>query len=76
MGQLGRGSVTGRVVNLAGGLARLAVGSGRVIVGSALAVSGKREAFVASFYTLCRGAGLVAKVFGRDYKEYAVSTYR
>jgi len=69
-------SVTGKLANLVMGLARIGFGSARVVGGGVRSVFGKRGAFVASFYTVCRGMGLVAKVFGRDYNEYSVPTYR
>ena len=68
--------VAGRLTSLAGGTARLVVGAGKVVAGAAHAGLGQRDAFVASFYTLCRGAGLIAKVFGRDHREYAARIYR
>jgi len=69
-------SAAGRAQNFAKGSVRLVGGTGRVLA-SAL-VTGWREPSrtVASFYTLCRGAGLIASVFGREYKEYARANYR
>jgi succinoglycan biosynthesis protein ExoM len=69
-------SLSGRLVNLALGLARVGYGSARVAVGCVRSLAGTPGAFVASFYTVCRGMGLIAKVFGRDYNEYSVPTYR
>jgi hypothetical protein len=69
-------SAAGRLVNLAMGLARVGYGSARVAAGCARSLLGKPGAFVASFYTVCRGMGLIAKVFGRDYNEYSVPNYR
>lgn len=69
-------STLGRLVNLAMGLARVSYGSARVAAGGARSLLGTPDAFVASFYTVCRGMGLIAKVFGRDYNEYSVPTYR
>lgn len=69
-------SATGRLVNLTMGFARVGYGSARVAAGCARSLSGTPGAFVASFYTVCRGMGLIAKVFGRDYNEYSVPTYR
>lgn len=69
-------SVAGKLTSLGNGLARLAVGAPKIAVGGVRAALGNPSAFIASFYTLCRGAGLVAKVFGRDHKEYSVPTYR
>jgi hypothetical protein len=58
------------------GLAR--VGGGSLRVAKAIVWDSWRKpgALVASFYTLCRGAGLVASVGGARYKEYASSDYR
>jgi succinoglycan biosynthesis protein ExoM len=69
-------SVLGRLVNLAMGLVRVGYGSARVAAGCVRSLLGTPGAFVASFYTVCRGMGLIAKVFGRDYNEYSVPTYR
>jgi glycosyltransferase involved in cell wall biosynthesis len=75
LSQYDASSALGKVITLTRGLARIVVGSGYVIAGSVRGVLGKPEAFVASFYTMCRGAGLVAKVFGHDYREYSASNY-
>jgi succinoglycan biosynthesis protein ExoM len=69
-------SMTGRLINLTMGLARVGYGSARVVAGCVRSLAGTPGAFVASFYTVCRGMGLIAKVFGRDYNEYSVPTYR
>lgn len=69
-------STHGRLYNLARGFARIGFGGLRVVKGAVMSILGRPEAFVASFYTLCRGAGLVASVFGSRYREYAVQTYR
>ncbi len=69
-------SLGGRVRNLARGLARLGAGSARSLY--ALIVHGWREPdrFIASFYTLCRGAGYVSGALGLSYREYSLPTYR
>ena len=75
---LGRHDTTttlGRLVNLGRGLARLLAGSGRIAL-SLLFVWRGRDRVVASFYTACRGAGLIANVLGRDYREYSRPGYR
>jgi glycosyltransferase involved in cell wall biosynthesis len=66
----------GMLHNLARGSARVAAGGGRV-AWAALRHAGRRpENVVASCYTLCRGAGLIAAVFGRRYDEYSRTRYR
>lgn len=69
-------SMRGRLRNLAHGLARLAAGSARSL--HALIVHGWREPdrFIASFYTLCRGAGYVSGALGMSYREYSRPAYR
>ena len=69
-------SIGGRLRNLGRGLARLAAGSIRSL--HALIVHGWREPdrFVASFYTLCRGAGYVSGALGMSYREYSLPSYR
>jgi succinoglycan biosynthesis protein ExoM len=69
-------TLTGRLVNLTRGMARILFGSAR-IVGTAVFKTWRRpDAVVASFYTACRGAGLVASVLGRRYREYGRTSYR
>ena len=69
-------SITARLRNLGHGLARLSAGSARSLY--ALIVHGWREPdrFIASFYTLCRGAGYVSGALGLSYREYSLPTYR
>jgi succinoglycan biosynthesis protein ExoM len=69
-------SVGGRLRNLAHGVARLGAGSVRSL--HALIVHGWREPdrFVASFYTLCRGAGYASGALGLSYREYSRPAYR
>jgi glycosyltransferase involved in cell wall biosynthesis len=69
-------SVKGRLHNLTRGLVRVGGGSLRVAKAAVWDSWRKPGALVASFYTLCRGAGLVASVSGARYKEYAASDYR
>jgi glycosyltransferase involved in cell wall biosynthesis len=76
LAQFDPASLHGRLYNLVRGFARIAVGGLYVVKGAGLSILGRPEAFVASFYTLCRGAGLVASVFGSRYKEYTVQSYR
>lgn len=76
LGRYDPASAMGRMHNLMRGLARVGAGSLR-IAKAALWDSWRRPgAFVASFYTLCRGAGLIASVGGARYKEYAAPGYR
>jgi len=66
----------GRFFNLARGTARILVGGVR-IVGTALFKTWRKpDAVVASFYTACRGAGLIASALGYRYREYEQTTYR
>ena len=69
-------SAGGRIRNVCHGLARLSAGSARSLY--ALIVHGWREPdrFIASFYTLCRGAGYVSGALGMSYREYSLPTYR
>ncbi len=66
----------GRARNVAHGIARLMAGAARSLY--ALIAHGWREPdrFVASFYTLCRGAGYVSGALGFSYREYARPGYR
>ncbi len=75
LGRYDPASPKGKLVNLAKGGARLVVGAGRVAVVAILS-PWRKSAFLASFYTVCRGAGMIANVFERDYEEYAPSRYR
>jgi succinoglycan biosynthesis protein ExoM len=76
LGRYDPASAKGRLHNLMRGLARLGAGSLRVAKAALWDSWRKPGAFVASFYTLCRGAGLVASVAGARYKEYAAPGYR
>lgn len=76
LGGFNADSGAGRLINFGRGVARLGVGGIRIAGGAALVLFGQPAAFVASFYTFCRGAGLVASAFGYQYKEYAVPGYR
>jgi glycosyltransferase involved in cell wall biosynthesis len=76
VGRYDPASGKGAVFNFARGLARMLAGSA-LIAGTALLYGWhKPDKVVASFYTACRGAGLIANVLGRDYKEYSLPTYR
>lgn len=69
-------SIGGRLRNLGHGLARLGAGSVRGLY--ALAAHGWREPdrFIASLYTLCRGAGYLSGALGMSYREYSLPSYR
>jgi glycosyltransferase involved in cell wall biosynthesis len=69
-------SIAGKATALARGGARIFAGAAKIGAGAVRAVLGERAAFVASFYTFCRGAGLIANAIGREHKEYAVRWYR
>jgi len=66
----------GRATHLARGSIRIAGGSLR-IAWAALGSTWRRpDRLIASFYTACRGAGLIAHALGRNYAEYAANKYR
>lgn len=69
-------SLRGRSINAAKGLTRVAVGAGKVIASAIVSGWWNPQRTVASFYTLCRGAGMLANVTGREFKEYKTSNYR
>jgi glycosyltransferase involved in cell wall biosynthesis len=69
-------SLMGRLINLARGGARVAAGACRVAGAALISPWRKQSDVVASIYTICRGAGLIANVFGRNYEEYAHRRYR
>lgn len=68
-------TLKGRLFNLARGAMRVVWGGGCVLA-SALLHARRPEKIVANSYTVCRGAGLIASVFGRNFKEYSRPTYR
>ncbi len=69
-------SVRGRSLNAAKGLTRVAAGAGKVAASAIVSGWRNPQKTVASFYTLCRGAGMLANVTGREFKEYKTSNYR
>jgi succinoglycan biosynthesis protein ExoM len=69
-------SLKGRLFNLAQGIARVVVGSGRIVSTALFKAWRQPDAMVASFYTACRGAGLIASALGYRYREYRQPTYR
>lgn len=68
--------IRGRAFNLIRGIARVVAGSARVFAEGLLRVRRRPDAVVFSMYTLCRGTGLIANAFGREYREYARPDYR
>lgn len=76
LGRYDPASAMGRAHNLMRGLARVGAGTLRIAKAALWDSWRKPGAFVASFYTLCRGAGLIASVGGARYKEYAAPGYR
>jgi glycosyltransferase involved in cell wall biosynthesis len=66
----------GRLINLTRGMARILVGSVRIVGAAVFKAWHRPDAVVASFYTACRGLGLVANVLGHRYKEYGRRSYR
>ena len=69
-------SVGGRLRNLGHGAARMAAGSGRSLLSLALHSWREPDRFIASFYTLCRGAGYISGALGMSYREYSLPSYR
>jgi glycosyltransferase involved in cell wall biosynthesis len=76
LGRYDAASLTGKIYNLVRGFARIGGGGLRVAKAALCDSWRKPGAFVASFYTLCRGAGLIASVNGVRYKEYVAPDYR
>jgi glycosyltransferase involved in cell wall biosynthesis len=76
LGRYNAASLTGKLYNLVRGLARLGGGGLRIAKAALFDSWRKPGAFVASFYTLCRGAGLIASVGGVRYREYVAPDYR
>lgn len=76
LGRYDPATLKGKLFNLSRGAARIAAGSGLVAGAALLNPWRKPGSLIGSFYTLCRGAGLVANVFDRNYEEYARARYR
>jgi succinoglycan biosynthesis protein ExoM len=72
----GPSSYRGRFVNLVKGLAR--IGGGTLLIVQALMLRPFRESgsIFARCYTLCRGAGLLMSIIGKEHKEYSAPGYR
>jgi GT2 family glycosyltransferase len=73
LGRFSPETVSGRLTNAVRGLARLAGGVLRLAIAG---LSLKPATLIGGGYTLCRGAGLLAAVFGVSYREYHPSRYR
>jgi succinoglycan biosynthesis protein ExoM len=72
----GPSSYRGRFVNLVKGLAR--IGGGTLLIVQALILRPFRKSgsIFARCYTLCRGAGLLMSIIGKEHKEYSAPGYR
>lgn len=68
-------STQGRLRNFAKGVTRVVAGGGLTAVSAVLQGWHNPRATVLSCYTMCRGAGLIANVFGKDYKAYDQPNY-
>lgn len=69
-------SIAGRASNFARGVLRLSAGAVRILGATLFWGWRKPQAVTASFYTACRGAGLIASAFGLGYSEYTHRSYR
>lgn len=65
-----RKEVWRRPVNVLRGLVRVVVGSGLFIANLVVLGFGRKDRIVRPLYTLCRGCGILASTFGRNYREY------
>jgi succinoglycan biosynthesis protein ExoM len=66
----------GKLINLLKGMSR--VGGGVLLIAGAAMLWPFRHpgSILAQCYTLCRGAGLLMSIIGKEYKEYSASGYR
>jgi glycosyltransferase involved in cell wall biosynthesis len=76
LGRYDPATLKGKAVNFAKGAVRVVAGSARVLGALILSPWRRPDSLIASFYTVCRGAGLIANVFERNYEEYAPTRYR
>jgi succinoglycan biosynthesis protein ExoM len=66
----GHEALSGRARGLIGGLARIGFGSAALLLALPRLVLGARLQVLRRLYTICRGLGMVASVFGRHRNEY------
>jgi succinoglycan biosynthesis protein ExoM len=66
----------GKLVNLFKGMSRIGGGVLLIVGASMLRPFGYPGSIFARCYTVCRGAGLLMSVIGKEYKEYSASGYR
>jgi glycosyltransferase involved in cell wall biosynthesis len=66
----GRRGVSGRCRGLIGGLARIGLGGAALVLALPRLLTGARPPVLRRLYTVCRGLGMVASVFGRHRNEY------
>lgn len=66
----GRRGLAGRARGLAGGLARLGLGTAALAASLPWLAFGGRERTLRRLYTVARGLGMLASVFGRHHQEY------
>jgi succinoglycan biosynthesis protein ExoM len=76
LGRYDASTLRGKAINVARGAVRLTFGSLRIASAALLYGWTRPEALVASFYTACRGAGLIASALGHSGSSYTRSTYR
>lgn len=69
-------STAERLGNLGKGVIRIGAGCVRVAVAAVMYSWRDPARVIASFYTLCRGAGYITGALGASYKEYARRGYR
>jgi glycosyltransferase involved in cell wall biosynthesis len=76
VGIIDSSSCKGKLFNALRGLARL--GGGLVLVAMSLALRPFRRpgSVLARCYTVCRGAGMLMSVLGKEYAEYSIVNYR
>jgi succinoglycan biosynthesis protein ExoM len=66
----GRKGLSGRARGLIGGLARIGLGTAALLLVLPHLVLGGRLPALRRLYTICRGLGMMASVFGRHRNEY------
>lgn len=65
-----RQGMAGRLAGLVGGLLRVGLGAGALAMSLPSFAFGERQPTLRRLYTVCRGLGMVASVFGRHREEY------